>query len=148
MNTESFQKYVKTAEEARETTKLAIKNVTMSAAKALFAAFFEAHPEVCAVAWSQESNHYDDERYSYRVNSPRIRLGDPIDWSNIVGSYEEDNDGNEVFTDEYDDKLSAGLKSNLSELGRLMTEEIFRPAFGEDVFVIATRSEFHVTDNG
>jgi hypothetical protein len=28
-----------------------------------------------------------------------------------------------------------------------MTEEIFRPAFGEDVFVIATREEFHVTDN-
>ena len=146
MNTESFQKYVKTAEEAREAAKLAIKNVAMPAAKALMAAFFEAHPEVCAVAWSQESNHYDDETYSYRVSSPRIRLGEPIDWSSVNGAYDEDDDGNDVFTDEYNDKLSSGLKSDLSELERLMTEEIFRPAFGEDVFVIATRNEFHVTD--
>jgi hypothetical protein len=146
MNTESFQKYAKTAEEALEAAKLAIKNVVTPAAKALLSAFFEAHPEVCAVAWSQESNHYDDETYSYRVSSPRIRLGEPIDWSNVDDTYDNGDDGNDIFVDGYDD-LGPQLKSDLSELGRLMTEEIFRPAFGEDVFVIATREEFHVTDN-
>lgn len=146
MDTSEFEKLTGGVKEAQEKAREAVKIAAMPAATALFKAFFAAHPEVKAVAWRQDSNCYDDETYSYRISDPRVRLGEPLNWSEVDGPYAEDDDGNELFVDRHDDQVDGALEDDLRSLHRHMDEDLFRAAFGDDATVIVTPETFHVLE--
>ncbi len=143
INAPEYTALVKKMEAARAEVKEAGKR----AVKALFAAFFEAHPAVTAVGWTQYTPHFNDgDACEFGLHGFYISVATGVKWKDVASLNDEGEEGAEpIFTDEYDAK-DKKTKAALSLVERSADEDIFEAAFGDHVMVIATPKGFHVNE--
>jgi hypothetical protein len=125
---------------AIEETNRQVEEKAKDAVAALFKGFFEKHPKILAIAWTQYTPHFAD--------------GDPCEFS--VHDFEAATRKPEGEVDEDDDDLGYEFKSSwslkgpsaeaLRSLNRTKSDDIFLAAFGDHARVVATPSGFHVTE--
>lgn len=116
-----------------------VEEKAKEAVAALFKGFFEKHPKILAIAWTQYTPHFN--------------YGDPCEFS--VRDFEAATKKPEGEVDEDDDDFGFEFKSSWSlkgasakairSLQRATSDDIFLAAFGDHARVVATPSGFHVT---
>lgn len=129
---------------------------------AAFREFFEAHPEVRSVVWTQYTPHWNDgDACSFSVNPMELKLhekaaDDDTDWDSPdedpYGKYFGDdeyscgegcasaflpNDGTSQLVKDYDD-----LSNSCNDI-----EDALRLTFGDHVMVVATKDGFDIQDH-
>jgi hypothetical protein len=143
INAPEYTALVKKMEAARAEVKEAGKR----AVKALFAAFFEGHPDVTAIGWTQYTPHFNDgEACEFSLYEFYISTATGVKWKDVAHLYSDGEEGKPpIFTDEYDTK-DKKLKAARALVERSADEDIFEAAFGDHVMVIATPKGFHVSE--
>lgn len=108
-----------------------------------FKAFFERHPNVDAVRWTQYTPHFNDgdpctfDRHEFECRgefTDALIVAKQMDDDGFYASWDAEKGG------EYD-KILDELSETFSD-----TNDVFRVAFGDGVQVTATRKGFTVND--
>lgn len=131
---DEYQELLKKVEDARNEVAERAKGAVAS----LFRMFFMKHPEVKAIGWTQYTPYFNDgEACVFGVHSFYLTLKS-ADFENVSDFWSDAYE----FTDSPKDKA---LKAALDNLTRLVNEDIFEAAFGDNAMVIATPKGFHIS---
>lgn len=110
-----------------------------------FAEFFDAHPDVLAMQWTQYTPHFNDgDPCTFRVNGGRYCS---LKIEGVAGEDGED-EAPEGFVSKYSDAAEGreSLFEAAEELFSAIPDEMFQAALGDHVDVTATRDGFDVEE--
>lgn len=133
--------------EGIEEAKKRVQESGKKAAAALFKRFFEEHPNVKALGWTQYTPYFNDgEACEFSVRDFYACTKDGVDFAEVSSLYDDDDDDS-VFRSSWSlrdsDKKTAAA---LDRMGRSASDDVFEAAFGDHVMVIATPEGFHINE--
>lgn len=115
--------------------------------KEVFKKFFDAHPTVKTIHWTQYTPHFNDgDECVFSVGELYFTASEIQDLNEREHSYGE---GDDLIIDQYDE-IDPKLKADMNSLERMtssdVVHDVLKAMFGDHVWVLVNREDFEIRD--